>query len=152
MSSSIYKAPSEVARLQRLALIAGVVGLVLLGGGALVGPVQFWRSYLVGYLFWLGLPVGALALLMLQHLTGGGWGLVIRRVLEAATRTLPVMFVLFLPLLLGVRLRRREEFPPRRTACKAVLRGTAAHAPHHFRRLSPPLPEGFRFLGFPTQF
>src|ERR1700730_10145670 len=38
---------------------------------------------------------------MLQHLTGGGWGLVIRRVLEAATRTLPLMLLLFIPILLG---------------------------------------------------
>ena len=99
--STAYNAPSEIARCQRMALIAGVVGLVLLGVGALVGPAQFWRSYLVGYLFWLGIAVGSLALLMLQHLTGGGWGMVIRRTLEASTRTLPVMFVLFLPLLLA---------------------------------------------------
>jgi hypothetical protein len=40
---------------------------------------------------------------MLQHLTGGGWGLVIRRVLEAATRTLPLVVVLFLPIILGAQ-------------------------------------------------
>ncbi|HET6861841.1 MAG TPA: hypothetical protein VFH91_02305, partial [Pyrinomonadaceae bacterium] len=47
------------------------------------------------------IAVGSLALLMLQHLTGGGWGFVIRRVLEAATRTLPLMAVLFIPIILG---------------------------------------------------
>ena len=45
---------------------------------------QFFHSYLVAYMFWAGIALGSLALLMLQHLTGGGWGLVIRRVLEAA--------------------------------------------------------------------
>jgi hypothetical protein len=45
--------------------------------------------------------VGSLALLMLQHLSGGGWGLVLRRVLEAATQTLPLMLVLFVPLVFG---------------------------------------------------
>jgi len=102
VSSTVYNAPVEAARLQRLGLIVGVAGLVILAFGALIGREQFWRSYLTGYLFWLGIAVGALALLMLQHLTGGGWGMVIRRPLEAATRTLPLMFVLFLPLLLGM--------------------------------------------------
>jgi hypothetical protein len=101
VSSSAYSAPQQVAGLQRLALIAGVVGLALLGVGGFLNGVQFWRSYLAGYLMWLGIPVGSLALLMLQHMTGGGWGMVIRRVLEASTRTLPLMLVLFLPLLLG---------------------------------------------------
>src|SRR6185312_28636 len=102
MSSSAYNAPVEVSRLQRAALIVGVIGLVVLGIGLVVDRSQFWRSYLTGYLFWLGVAVGSLALLMLQHLTGGGWGMVIRRVLEASTRTLPLMFVLFLPILLGL--------------------------------------------------
>jgi len=56
---------------------------------------------LIGWTFWTGIAIGSLALLMLQHLTGGGWGLVIRRVLEAATRTLPFMAILFLPIILG---------------------------------------------------
>lgn len=101
MINTAYTAPPEVARFQRVALIVGVVGLLALFAGALLEPVQFWRSYLVGYLLWAGIAIGALALLMLQHLTGGGWGLVIRRVLEAATRTLPLMLLLFIPILFG---------------------------------------------------
>lgn len=102
MIATGYNAPSDVARLQRLALIVGVIGLVILAIGLAVNRAQFWQSYLTGYLFWLGIAVGSLALLMLQHLTGGGWGMVIRRVLEASTRTLPLMLVLFLPILLGM--------------------------------------------------
>jgi hypothetical protein len=102
VNTSGYSAPAEVSRLQRLALIVGVIGLVILAIGLAVDRAQFWRSYLTGYLFWLGIAVGSLALLMLQHLTGGGWGMVIRRVLEASTRTFSLMFVLFLPILLGM--------------------------------------------------
>src|SRR6185369_3606184 len=93
--------PPSFARYQRPALIAGVVGFVFLLFGLFVNRDQFFHSYIVGFTFWTGIAVGSLALLMLQHLTGGGWGFVIRRVLEAATRTLPLMAVLFIPIILG---------------------------------------------------
>ncbi len=63
---------------------------------------QLFRSYLVAYLFWLGIALGCLPLLMLHHLVGGAWGFVVRRILEAGTRTLPLMLLLFVPLLLGI--------------------------------------------------
>ena len=66
-----------------------------------VGPDRFFQAYLVAYLFWLGVALGSMALLMIQHLSGGAWGVVIRRLLEAAARTLPVMAVLFVPIILG---------------------------------------------------
>jgi hypothetical protein len=62
---------------------------------------QFFRSYLIAYLFWFGVAAGCLPLLMLHHLVGGTWGFVIRRILEAGTRTLPLMLLLFVPILLG---------------------------------------------------
>ena len=96
-----YNAPPNVNRFQQLALIVGVVFAVLLAVGFFLNREQFFHSYLVGFGFWAGISVGALALLMLQHLTGGGWGLVIRRVLEAASRTLPLMLILFLPIIFG---------------------------------------------------
>jgi hypothetical protein len=65
--------------------------------------VEFLHSYLIAYLFWLGITLGSLALLMMQHLTGGRWALVIRRILEAGTRTLPLMAVAALPLLVGMK-------------------------------------------------
>ena len=99
--SASYTAPAQVGLFQKRALIVGVVFLVLLVVGAILNRPQFFRSYLVGFLFWAGITVGCLALLMLQHLTGGHWGLVIRRILEAATRTLPLVAVLFLPIILG---------------------------------------------------
>jgi hypothetical protein len=63
---------------------------------------QFFRSYLIAYLFWLGLALGCLPVLMLHHLVGGTWGFSVRRILEAGTRTLPLMAVLFVPLLFGI--------------------------------------------------
>jgi hypothetical protein len=59
---------------------------------------QFFRSYLLGFMFWLGISLGCMAWLMIQHLTGGKWGMVIRRELEAGMKTLPLMAVLFIPI------------------------------------------------------
>jgi len=85
-----------------MALVVGAVFSVLLVFGLLIDRAQFFQAYLVGFIFWIGITLGSTALLMLQHLTGGAWGLIIRRVLEAATRTLPLMLILFLPILLGL--------------------------------------------------
>jgi hypothetical protein len=89
-------------RLQQRALMVGAAGIVLCGVGVFFNPTQFFRSYLLAYLFWLGIPVGCLAILMLHHLVGGAWGAMIRRVLESGTRTLPLLVLLFVPLLFGV--------------------------------------------------
>ena len=96
-----YNAPPELKRLPQRAFPVGVVLFAILVFGFLSNRGQFFRSYLFAFSFWSGISIGSLALLMLQHLTGGGWGLVIRRVLEAATRTLPLMMVLFLPIISG---------------------------------------------------
>src|SRR5437867_3704651 len=89
-------------RLQHRALLVGLVAAVLCVVGYLGHPAQFFRSYLMAYLFWLGVVLGCLAILMLHYLVGGRWGIVIRRVLEAATRQLPLMVVLGMPLLFGL--------------------------------------------------
>ena len=91
-----------LARLQRYAMVAAFWGI--LGGaiGAFLDLDQFFRSWLVGFLLCLGLTLGSLALLMLQHLSGGHWGLAGRRVFEAASRNLPFVTLLFVPLLFGL--------------------------------------------------
>ena len=93
--------PPDFSRYQNRALIAGIAGLVLLSISLFIDLKLFFQAYLVGFTFWTGIAIGSLALLMLQHLTGGGWGLVIRRVLEAATRTLPLVVLLFIPVIIG---------------------------------------------------
>ena len=97
-----YTPPADVTRVRNLALGVGLLFTLLMIVGALLNRDHFFHGYLVGFIFWTGIAVGSLALLMLQHLTGGGWGLVIRRVLEASTRTLPLMLLLFIPVAIGL--------------------------------------------------
>lgn len=63
---------------------------------------QFFRSYLLGFMLWLGVTLGSMAVLMIQHMTGGKWGMVIRRQLEAAVKCLPLMAALFIPIIVGI--------------------------------------------------
>ncbi len=93
----------QLDRLQRRALIVGVVGLALCLLGAPANPQQFFQSYLQAFLFWIGISLGCLAIVMMHHLVGGTWGIPVRRLLEAGTRTLPLMAVLFVPVLVGLR-------------------------------------------------
>jgi hypothetical protein len=88
-------------RLQRGALVTGVAALGLCALAALLSPADVFRSYLVAYHFWLGIGLGSLVILMLQYLTGGTWGLALRRLLESGASTLPLLALLFLPLFLG---------------------------------------------------
>jgi hypothetical protein len=102
-TSETYQPPETVGGLQRLGMGAGLVGVVLtLVGFMLAGQERFFQAYLVGYTFWMGLVLGSLALLMVQHLSGGAWGVVIRRTLEAVVRTLPIMALLYIPILFGL--------------------------------------------------
>ncbi len=64
---------------------------------------QFFQSYLLSYLFWIDLPLGSLSLLMIYHLTGGTWGASLRRILEAMSRTIYGMALLFLPIVFGLQ-------------------------------------------------
>jgi hypothetical protein len=87
---------------ERTAFLVCAAGLVACLIGALVDTTQFLRSYLWAYWFWLGAAIGCGQILMLYHLVGGAWGFVIQRILEAGLRTLPFMFVLVIPLALGI--------------------------------------------------
>jgi hypothetical protein len=86
-----------IGRLQQRGLVVGLAGLVAGAIGVFLRPDQFAPSWLIGFLFCTGLSCGSLALLMLQHMTGGQWGLVTRRIFEAGTRLLPYCIVLFIP-------------------------------------------------------
>ena len=103
MTAQDYKAPESVGRLQQRALGAGLVGVVAsIAGYFVYGADRFFHSYLLAFLFILGLSLGSLGLLMLQHLTSGHWGVMTRKPFEAATRVLPVVAILFIPIAIGM--------------------------------------------------
>src|SRR5882672_11208095 len=93
----------ELAGRQRQLLTAGAAGAVVSLVGLWINPPQFFQSYLMAYMFVLGITLGCLALGMVHQLSGGAWGVIIRRPIGAATRTLPVLTLLFLPIVLGMR-------------------------------------------------
>ena len=98
--------------------IVGLVGVLALAVGAFSARDQFFRSYLWAYILFLGIAAGSLSWLMLQYLTGGAWGVVVRRPAEAAARTLPLLALLFLPIAFGVT----SLYPWTQATNDAVLR------------------------------
>ena len=94
--------PPVVKTIAWRSLIVGVVFGVVAIIGAFMRPEEFYRAYLLGFMCWLGVALGSMAILMIRHLTGGGWGMVIRRTLGAAMRTLPLLALLFIPIILGM--------------------------------------------------
>lgn len=103
MTAQDFKAPDSIGRLQQRALVAGIIGVVLCLIGFFRSPDQFFQSYLVAFLFVLGLSLGSLGLLMLQHMTSGHWGIMIRRPLESAMSNLWLVAILFIPVILGMK-------------------------------------------------
>jgi len=103
VSAQDFKAPESVSRLQSGGIIVGGVAALVAIFGGMKSPADFYHSYIFTYMLILGLTVGSLGLLMLQHLTGGIWGIVIRRPLEAASRNLWLMLVLFIPIVMGMK-------------------------------------------------
>jgi hypothetical protein len=92
----------RIDRVQKLALSCGALGLILAVALGFANWQQFFRSYLVAFVYWMVFAMGCMAILQLHHMTGGRWGLPIRRILEAGTRTIPAMTVLFVPVLFGM--------------------------------------------------
>ena len=95
--------PPVVATAQTRSLVVGAIFGIIAVIFGITSPDQFFRSYLLAYMLWLGVALGCLAFLMIQHLTGGTWGAVIQRMLEAGSGTMPLMAVLFVPIVLGMR-------------------------------------------------
>ena len=92
----------ELRRHQRTLLTAGGAGLAVSALGAAFDLTQFLQSYLMAYMFCLGATLGCLALGMVHQLSGGAWGVVLRRPIGGASRVLPIMTALFLPIALGM--------------------------------------------------
>jgi hypothetical protein len=103
-----FSAPEDLNRWQTIALgVGGVLTLVMIVAALIGTPEQkeqALRSWLLGFMFWGGIGIGSLGVLLLQYLTGGAWGVISRRILEASSRTLPMIAILFLPIFFGVTL------------------------------------------------
>ncbi|MGD0401647.1 MAG: hypothetical protein ABSB66_00495 [Candidatus Acidiferrales bacterium] len=105
MTNALEKFEPRVDRMQRGMFLLGAFALLVCAFLGLTSPESAQRafhSYLFSYIYWLSIPLGCMALLMMHHLTGGWWGYPIRRLLEAGTRTCLVMTVMFIPVLLGI--------------------------------------------------
>jgi hypothetical protein len=89
---------AEIDRLQQRGLIVGIAGLIVGALGSLLQPAQFLQSWLIGFMFCLGLSLGCLSMLMTHHMSGGQWGLVTRRIFEAGSRLIPYCLLLFIPI------------------------------------------------------
>jgi hypothetical protein len=99
-----YEPPAvDLDRLGRSGLIAGAAGAAVTAVLGFGNPTQFFRSYLVAFVWIFGIALGCFGLMMLHHLSGGAWGVMIRRILEAATRTIPLLAVAFAPIALGMK-------------------------------------------------
>ncbi|HYG36180.1 MAG TPA: hypothetical protein VEC99_15420 [Clostridia bacterium] len=116
---------TKLVRLRRMALLAGLAGLILCAIGAFLNTRQFFFSYLFGYLFWMGTTLGCFGLVMLHHLVGGRWGFIIRRFLETGICLLPLMALLFVPLLFGVQ-DLYAWARPKEVAASEILRHQSA--------------------------
>ncbi len=97
-----FNAPEAIDRWQTVALGLGGIGLLVWAVGCYMDAEPALRGWLLGFIFWAGIGIGGLGILLLQYLTGGAWGVVIRRVAEACSRTIPVLAILFIPIVIGV--------------------------------------------------
>ncbi|MBD3169895.1 MAG: hypothetical protein GF307_10465 [candidate division Zixibacteria bacterium] len=93
---------NSTAGFEKIVLVIGIAGLAISFIGYFVNGDQFFHSYLTAYIFWLTLALGGLFAVMLHHLTGATWSVVLRRIFENIMIVLPVMALLFIPLFFGI--------------------------------------------------
>ncbi|MDT8067486.1 MAG: hypothetical protein ROO76_04900 [Terriglobia bacterium] len=98
-----FTPPAILTEVRTMALFAALAGGVALVIAGFLNFPEFLRGYLIAYMFVLGLSLGGMALLMTGHLTGGNWWMLGRRIFEAAARCVPMLAILFLPILLGAK-------------------------------------------------
>jgi hypothetical protein len=96
-------APPVAESLQTRSMFIGLIGAAGSVAGAFLAPESFYSAYLTTFIVGLSLSLGCMSILMLYHLVGGAWGTVSRRILEAGMMTLPLMALLFIPILFNLR-------------------------------------------------
>jgi hypothetical protein len=123
-------APVVLLAWRRRALLVAVVFALLTLFFAFTGEGRdhILRAYLMGYMTCFNFAGGALVMLMLQYVTGGKWGLLLRRPLEAMTRTLPLVALMFVPILLFMKhLYQWALYPTEETTNNAYLHHLITH-------------------------
>ncbi|MEO8276518.1 MAG: hypothetical protein ABI639_09875 [Thermoanaerobaculia bacterium] len=103
LRSADFAAPAALSGLAGKALGLGVLGAAASVAGFFLARAEFFQAYLVGWLLWYTVAAGCLGFLLLQHISGGAWGLAARRIMEAAARTFPFLAVAAIPLFLGLK-------------------------------------------------
>src|SRR5580698_7489014 len=85
------------------------------------GRNHLLRAYLMGYMICFSFAGGGLAMLMLQYVSGGKWGLLLRRPLEAMTRTIWLVGLMFVPIIfLWKHLYQWAAFPTAGAVAEAL--------------------------------
>lgn len=136
----LYTVPASVRRVGATALVVGlaalavsiVVAFLFMSHDANTPLLRrfgdvFWRPYLVAYVLWTGVAVGSMSIMMLHHLSGGGWGVVLRRLFEAASRTLPLCLALFVPIAVAVLTHTLYPWTMPEIAAEAIIKKKAVY-------------------------
>ena len=129
LPASLAAPPVLLAWRTRALIVAAVFALLtLLFAFTPEGRNHILRAYLMGYMTCFNFAGGALAMLMLQYVTGGKWGLLLRRPLEAMTRTLPLVAVMFIPIVVfGKYLYQWILYPDAASTNNAYLHHLITH-------------------------
>ena len=98
-----FRLGPEAASIERISGVVGGLGLLLCVAGFFANRAEFFQSYLFAFIYWSGFTLGGLCILLLNNTVGGRWGVTARRFLEAQMRTLPLMFILVVILLFGLK-------------------------------------------------
>jgi hypothetical protein len=86
----------------KVSLIVGIIFLAFSGYGYFQDKTNFFLNYLTAFVFWLSVALGALFFIMIHHITGANWSTVLRRISENIAATMPLMVILFIPILFGI--------------------------------------------------
>lgn len=110
LTGDLAASSALMGRWRRGALTFGVVFTILAVVLVVLAQVMendkflhLLTSWLMGAMLCWGFSLGGLALLMVQYCSGGKWGLLIRRPLEAMSRTLWLTGLMFLPILIFMK-------------------------------------------------
>lgn len=89
-------------RIQLTAIVLGLLGVVGCVVGAIFDPAAFFRAWLCSYLFWLGVPLAGITLVLVHDLSGGEWMATARGPLTAAALTMPLASLAGIPAFIGL--------------------------------------------------